>query len=62
MPMKPKELIKLLEKAGFVAKGQNGSHRKMFNPDSKVTVSVPIHAREMKKGILSDIMKKAGLK
>lgn len=63
MPLKPKEIIKLLEKNGFAEiKSNNGSHRKYYNEETKKTVIVPFHAKELKKGLESRILKDAGLK
>lgn len=61
MLMKPKELIKLLKKNGFIEKSQNGSHLKLFNPNTKVTLLVPVHAREMKIGLQQKLLKQAGI-
>ncbi|MFC6294024.1 type II toxin-antitoxin system HicA family toxin [Lactiplantibacillus daoliensis] len=48
--MKPRQIVKLLKENGFIEKSQNGSsHLKMFNPSTKVTVMVPIHAKELAK-------------
>lgn len=63
MPMKPKDMIKLLLKNGFrQIKNNNGSHQKFFNEKTNQTVIVPLHAQELKKGIESAILKQAGLK
>lgn len=62
MPMTSKEIIKLLEKNGFISIGQNGSHIKMRNPDTKRTVIVPYHSKTLKKGTENTILKQAGLK
>lgn len=63
MPLTPKEMIKLLEKSGFAeVKSNNGSHRKYYNEKTKKTVIVPFHAKELKKGLESKILKDAGLK
>ncbi|MQS76262.1 type II toxin-antitoxin system HicA family toxin [Companilactobacillus halodurans] len=62
MPMKPRELIRVLMQNGFIEKSQRGSHLKMYNPFTNVTVLIPIHAREMKKGTENAILKQAGLK
>lgn len=62
MPMKPAEMDRLLKKNGFIVIGQNGSHRKYFNPQKNKTVIVPIHAKELKKGTEQKILKDAGLK
>ena len=49
MPMKPREMIKLLQDNGFVEVSQNGSHRKMFKEETNTTVIVPVHSTELKK-------------
>ncbi|MBS6194693.1 MAG: type II toxin-antitoxin system HicA family toxin [Clostridiales bacterium] len=62
MPMSPKEMLKLLKKNGFVEVGQNGSHVKMTNHETKRTVIVPYHSKDLKKGMEQSILKQAGLK
>lgn len=62
MPMTPREMIKLLKKNGFIEVGSTGSHRKLYNPDTKRTVIVPYHSKAMKKGLEQGILKEAGLK
>ncbi|GBG94504.1 toxin HicA [Ligilactobacillus salitolerans] len=62
MPMKPKEIVKLLKANGFIEKSQRGSHLKMYNPETHVSIPVPIHAKELKKGLEQSILKQAGLK
>lgn len=57
MPMKPKELIKLLKENDFEEIGSRGSHRKLYNPETKKTVVVPYHSKEMKKGTEQGILK-----
>lgn len=60
--MKPRELVALLEKNGFVFVSANGSHRKYRHGTTGVTVVVPYHAKELKKGTEENILKQAGLK
>lgn len=62
MTKTPREIIKILKKQGFVKKSQNGSHLKMYNPITNVTIPVPIHPKEMKKGLEQRILKETGLK
>lgn len=62
MPMTPKEMVKLLEKNGFIKKNKNGSHQKMFNPRTNVTTVVPMHNKDLGVGIEKSILKQAGLK
>lgn len=62
MTKTPREIIKILKKQGFMKKSQNGSQLKMYNPITNVTIPVPIHPKEMKKGLEQRILKEAGLK
>ncbi|MGR3742131.1 type II toxin-antitoxin system HicA family toxin [Companilactobacillus sp. DQM5] len=63
MPMKPRQMIKLLKKNGFIEKSHNASsHCIMFNPKTNKTVPVPVHAKELGKGLEHTILKEAGLK
>lgn len=60
--MKPKELIKLLEKEGWLVVRVDGSHHIMKHADKPAMIVVPLHNKDMKPGILNNIMKTAGLK
>lgn len=62
MPMTPKEMLKILKANGFEEISSNGSHRKLYNPQTNVTVIVPFHSKELKKGTEQGILKQAGLK
>lgn len=63
MPLTPKGMIRMLEKNGFIhIKSNNGSHQKYFNPQTNVTIIIPLHARELGKGLEQAILKRAGLK
>lgn len=56
---KPREVISILQKLGFIRKRQTGSHVIMNNPGSKRTIPVPVHAKDIKKGLLQSIIKQA---
>lgn len=63
MPLTPKEMVKLLLHNGFVkVKSNNGSHCKFYNAKTKVVVIVPMHAKELKKGLEQAILKSAGIR
>ena len=62
MPMTSQEMIRLLLKNGFTLISQNGSHVKLRNADTRKTVIVPYHCRDIKKGLEQAILKQAGLK
>ena len=61
MPMTPKEMVKLLCQNCFVEVSQNGSHKKMRNPETNITIIVPMHGKDLKKGLEQRILKDAGL-
>lgn len=57
----PKELIKILERKGFVLKRVHGSHHYFIHPASgKITV-VPMHSKDLAKGTQYAILKQAGI-
>ena len=62
MPMTSKEMIKHLKKNGFETVSQSGSHVKMSNPTTGISVIVPYHSKDLKKGMEQAILKQAGLK
>ena len=56
---KAKEIVKILKKLGYIEKRQTGSHLMMFNPELKRIIPVPMHAKELKKGLVRAIIKEA---
>lgn len=56
---KPKEIVSILQKLGFLKKRQTGSHLIMFQPESQIVISVPIHTKDVKKGLMKSIIKQA---
>ena len=56
---KPKEVISILQKLGFIHKRQSGSHVLMYKPETKVSIPVPLHTKDIKRGLLLGIIKKA---
>lgn len=55
-----REIVKALRRSGFVVDHQRGSHIFLHNLEKNISVVVPLH-RELKKGTLNSIIKKAGL-
>jgi predicted RNA binding protein YcfA (HicA-like mRNA interferase family) len=51
MPKSPRltasQVIKQLKSVGFLEVSQNGSHLKLFNPETRRTVIVPVHSSKM---------------
>jgi len=59
--VRPREVVRALERAGFAQYRQTGSHLIMVHRGRKKIVTVPMHAREIKRGLLSGIIKQSGL-
>lgn len=63
MPMKVREVIRLLEKHGWVEMRSRGSHRQFKHPDGAFVITVPGNdGKELAPGTLNVILKKAGLR
>jgi len=58
--IKPKDLVRVLKKIGFNKHHQVGSHVTFKHPDGR-RVTIPLHNRELKKGMLHGILKDIGL-
>ena len=62
MPITPKDMVKLLKQHGFVEVSQKGSHIKMWNEQTGKQTVVPMHCKDLGKGLEQAILKQAGLK
>jgi predicted RNA binding protein YcfA (HicA-like mRNA interferase family) len=63
MPMTPKEMIKFLKQNGFEEVRQSGSsHITLINKATGKQTVVPMHSKELHKGLEQAILKQAGLK
>lgn len=59
--LKPKQVIRILEKAGWYIKRQTGSHVIMVNEKLKKVMPIPYHNKDLKTGTLHGIIKRSGL-
>jgi predicted RNA binding protein YcfA (HicA-like mRNA interferase family) len=60
--LKPERVIKAFEKAGWISKGQRGSHVKLVKQGNPNILSVPIHkGKPVKLGLLKDQIRKSRL-
>ncbi len=63
MPMKVREIIRLLEHNGWREVRTKGSHKHFRHPNKPLLVTVPGNeGKELAPGTLNAILKKAGLK
>jgi predicted RNA binding protein YcfA (HicA-like mRNA interferase family) len=60
--LRAREVVSILEKAGFIKWGQKGSHLTMYRTSDHRALTVPIHfSKTVPKGTLHAIIKQAGL-
>ena len=57
----PTQVERALFRAGFFLHHTRGSHRYYRHPARPALVTVPFHARDLKRGTLHGILKQAGL-
>ncbi|MGD0454487.1 MAG: type II toxin-antitoxin system HicA family toxin [Solirubrobacteraceae bacterium] len=59
--IRPKQLIRALERNGWQVDRVRGSHYIMAHPDRDQMVPVPYHNRDIKAGTLSGILNSTGI-
>lgn len=59
--LRPTQIIRALERAGFAEARRTGSHVILYKEGHPRPVSVPMHNRELKRPLLFGIIKDAGL-
>jgi predicted RNA binding protein YcfA (HicA-like mRNA interferase family) len=60
--MRAREVVRILEKAGFARWRQKGSHLTLYRASDRRALTVPIHfSKTVPKGTLRAIIKQAGL-
>jgi predicted RNA binding protein YcfA (HicA-like mRNA interferase family) len=57
----PKELIKLLERKGFVFDRSKGSHQIYYHKEKRLRAVIPMHNKDLPTGTLHAILKQAGI-
>ena len=56
-----RKLIQALERAGFIANGQKGSHFYLWHPENELTTCVPMHSGDLKRSLVRRILQQAHL-
>jgi predicted RNA binding protein YcfA (HicA-like mRNA interferase family) len=60
--LRPREVIRALERAGFFLHHSTGSHHYFKHPTKPGRiVTVPVHPGDLKRSVLASILKQAGL-
>ena len=60
MPLTPKEMAKKFEKVGYVLKRTRGSHYVYENTTTKQIAIIPMHPKDLKKGLEKRLLKQLG--
>ncbi len=55
-----KRVVRALRRIGYIIDHQRGDHVFMHNLEKNISVIIPLH-KEIKKGTLNNIIKKAGI-
>ncbi len=58
---KPRQVVKLLKKHGFVEIRQVGSHLHLYHMEKKLRVTVPMHTKDLKRKTLRSIFDQANI-
>ena len=58
--VKPREVVRFLDRHGFVLDHASGSHFIYYNPSSRRRAVVPKHNRDIPKGTLMSLLREAG--
>ena len=61
VPLKPREVERILIKEGFNINLSKSSHRQYFNPKTKAHATVPFHSRTIAAGTLRSIIRQSQL-
>ena len=57
----PKDILRILQKRGFIFDRSSGSHQIWLHPDSRKRVIIPTHNKDLPTGTLFAILKQAGI-
>ena len=56
-----RQMVRALQRAGFDVWHQTGSHLVLRHPGTNRKVTVPVHNRDLRRGLMMAIVRQAGL-
>ena len=62
MPIKAREMEKIILADGWIFRSQKGSHRQYVHPVKSGRVRIPFHSADLTKAVENSIRKQAGIK
>ena len=60
--LRPRELVRALQRLGFVEKRQKGSHLIMVHENKNKQITIPIHNKPLKRGTLAAILRQGEIR
>lgn len=60
--LKPRNVVALLKKQGFIELRQVGSHLHLYHPVRKLRATVPMHHKDLKRKTLLSILRQANIR
>ncbi len=60
--LKPREVVAILKRHGFVELRQIGSHLHLYHPARGLRATVPMHHKDLKKKTLLSILRQANIR
>jgi predicted RNA binding protein YcfA (HicA-like mRNA interferase family) len=57
----PREIIRILERKGFMLDRTRGSHHIYIHPETRRRAVVPVHRKDLPRGTLLSILQQAGI-
>ncbi len=59
--LRPREMVRAFQRAGFTVDHQTGSHVILRHPETRRKVSVPRHNKDLRRGLMMALIHQAGL-
>ena len=59
--LNPEEIVRILERKGFILDRSKGSHRIYVHPETRKRAVVPFHKKDLPKGTFHEILRQAGI-
>ncbi len=55
----PKQVLAKYKKLGFIEDRQSGSHKILYNPETKTRAVIPFHLKHLPRGTFSSILRES---
>ncbi len=59
--IRARQAVHAFKQAGFSEVGQTGSHLHLWHAEQKIRLIIPIHSGDLKRGLMKQLIRQAGL-